>query len=31
LKGKTYRTADADIAKRAIEESESAKKWFLKK
>jgi len=31
LKGKTYKTADADIAKRAIEESESAKKWFLKK
>jgi hypothetical protein len=31
LKGKTYRTADADIAKRAIEESASAKKWFSKK
>jgi len=30
LKGKTYRTADADIARRAIEESESAKKWFSK-
>jgi len=31
LKGKTYMTADADIARRAIEESESAKKWFSKK
>jgi len=31
LKGKTYRTADSDIARRAIEESESAKKWFSKK
>ena len=31
LKGKTYRTADADIARRAIEESASAKKWFSKK
>jgi hypothetical protein len=31
LKGKTYRTADADIARRAIEESESAKKWFSQK
>ena len=31
LKGKTYHTADADIARRAIEESESAKKWFSKK
>ena len=31
LKGKTYKTADADIARRAIEESESAKKWFSKK
>jgi len=30
LKGKTYHTADADIARRAIEESESAKKWFSK-
>ena len=30
LKGKTYRTADSDIARRAIEESESAKKWFSK-
>ena len=30
LKGKTYKTADADIARRAIEESESAKKWFSK-
>jgi hypothetical protein len=30
LKGKTYRTADADKARRAIEESESAKKWFSK-
>ena len=30
LKGKTYKTADSDIAKRAIEESESAKKWFSK-
>ena len=28
LKGKTYQTADADIAKRAKEESASAKKWF---
>lgn len=28
LKGKTYRTADADIARRAIKESASAKKWF---
>ena len=28
LKGKTYQTADADIAKRAIKESASAKKWF---
>jgi hypothetical protein len=28
LKGKTYHTADADIARRAIEESESAKKCF---
>lgn len=31
LKGKTYHTADADIARRAIEESASAKKWFSKK
>jgi hypothetical protein len=31
LKGKTYKTADADIARRAIEESASAKKWFSKK
>jgi len=31
LKGKTYRTTDSDIARRAIEESASAKKWFLKK
>jgi len=31
LKGKTYHTADADIARKAIEESASAKKWFLKK
>jgi hypothetical protein len=30
LKGKTYKTADADIARRAIEESASAKKWFSK-
>ena len=30
LKGKTYRTADADIARRAIKESASAKKWFSK-
>jgi hypothetical protein len=28
LKGKTYHTADADIARRAIKESPSAKKWF---
>ena len=28
LKGKTYHTADADIARRAIKESASAKKWF---
>jgi hypothetical protein len=28
LKGKTYYTADADIARRAIKESASAKKWF---
>ena len=31
LKGKTYHTADADIARRAIEESASAEKWFSKK
>jgi len=30
LKGKTYHTADADIARRAIAESASAKKWFSK-
>ena len=30
LKGKTYRTTDSDIAKRAIKESASAKKWFSK-
>lgn len=30
LKGKTFYTADADLAKKAIEESESAKKWFSK-
>lgn len=30
LKGTTFYTADADIARRAIEESESAKKWFSK-
>jgi hypothetical protein len=28
MKGKTYHTADADIAKRAMKESPSAKKWF---
>ena len=28
LKGKTYRTTDSDIAKRAIQESASARKWF---
>jgi len=28
LKGKTYHTTDSDIAKRAIKESPSAKKWF---
>lgn len=28
LKGKTYRTTDSDIARRAIRESPSAKKWF---
>lgn len=28
LKGKTFYTADADIARRAIKESPSAKKWF---
>jgi len=28
LKGKTFYTADADIARRAIKESKSAKKWF---
>jgi hypothetical protein len=28
LKGKTYRTTDSDIAKRAKDESASAKKWF---
>lgn len=28
LKGKTYRTTDSDIAKRAMKESPSAKKWF---
>lgn len=28
LKGKTYYTADSDIARRAIQESESAKRWF---
>jgi hypothetical protein len=30
LKGKTYYTADANIARRAIKESPSAKKWFSK-
>jgi hypothetical protein len=30
LKGKTFHTADADIARRAIKESPSAKKWFSK-
>jgi hypothetical protein len=30
LKGKTYRTTDSDIARKAIKESESAKKWFSK-
>ena len=30
LKGKTYYTADADIVKKAIQESKSARKWFLK-
>jgi len=30
LKGKTYQTTDSDIAKRAIRESASAKKWFSK-
>jgi hypothetical protein len=28
LKGKTYYTADADIVRKAIKESPSAKKWF---
>lgn len=28
MKGKTFHTADADIAKRAMKESPSAKKWF---
>ena len=28
MKGKTFHTADADIAKRAMKESFSAKKWF---
>jgi hypothetical protein len=28
LKGKTYYTADADIVRRAIQSSASAKKWF---
>ena len=31
LCGKTYHTTDSDIAKRAIEESESAKKWWSDK
>ena len=28
MKGKTFHTADADIARQAIKESPSAKKWF---
>lgn len=30
MKGKTFHTADADIAKRAMKESPSAKKWFTR-
>ena len=30
LKGKTYHTADADIARRAIEESAKAREWWKK-
>ena len=30
LKGKTYYTADADLVRKAIQESKSAKKWFSK-
>ena len=28
LKGKTYRTTDSDLARKAIQESASARKWF---
>jgi hypothetical protein len=28
LKGKTYKTTDSNIAKKAIKESKTAKKWF---